>query len=172
MNAIDYKKNLKQIPNRDDHNCFACSPGNSSGLKMEFHTDEKKVYSWVTVPEHLCGWENIAHGGIISTILDEIMSWSAIYLTKRIIMTKTMSVDFLKPVIIGNELRTEGELCERLNEREAVMKGSIYNSRGEMVARSKGTFALFTPDAIRKMGIMDEKAIDTLEYMMQTEDRA
>ena len=59
-----------QLPNRRDHNCFGCSPVNASGLQMTFYANETAVFSKVTVPEHLCGWNNLVHGGVLSTILD------------------------------------------------------------------------------------------------------
>ena len=36
---------LKQIPNRGDHKCFGCGPGNPIGLQMKFFTDEESVFS-------------------------------------------------------------------------------------------------------------------------------
>jgi len=166
MNKVFDLDSMTELPNRDDHNCFGCSPSNSSGLRMRFFTDTEKVYSRVVVPPHLCGWDTMAHGGVISTILDEIMSWSAIYLTRRLILTKTMTVDFIRPVLIEQELRVVGTVLERTGEREAVMEGKIFNSRDELCARSRGTFALFTPEAIRKMGILSEKAVEDIEYIM------
>ena len=88
----------KHLPNRETHNCFGCSPINASGLQMKFSTDESTVFSRLTVPDHLCGWDRLVHGGVISTILDEIMSWTGIYMLKQITMTKSMTVDFIKPV--------------------------------------------------------------------------
>ena len=105
---MDEKEVLKPLPNTDTHNCFACSPINHSGLHMEFFTNDRSVFSWITVPDHLCGWNNLVHGGVLSTILDEIMSWAAIYLLKRVTMTKSMTVDFLKPVYIDHELKAAG----------------------------------------------------------------
>jgi len=63
------------------------------------------VFSWLKVPDHLFGWDNLVHGGILSTILGEIMSWSALYLLKEMILTKSMTVAFVKPVFEGWSLR-------------------------------------------------------------------
>src|SRR5210317_2293445 len=105
---MDLKKDCKHLPNSETHNCFGCSPTNSSGLQMKFYTNDSSVFSGVTVPKHLCGWNNLIHGGILSTILDEIMSWAAIYLLKRITLTKSMAIEFLKPVYNEQTLRAEG----------------------------------------------------------------
>jgi uncharacterized protein (TIGR00369 family) len=127
---------------------------------MEFFTDGFSVVSWVTVPENLCGWDNLAHGGVISTILDEIMSWSAIRLLKRLILTKSMSVDFLKPVPIGMELTAVGRVRERVNDREAIVEGEIFNDSGEICARASGAVALFTMEFIKEKNLASQEQID------------
>jgi acyl-coenzyme A thioesterase PaaI-like protein len=96
--------NFKQLPNNRDHNCFGCSPVNSSGLQMTFYTNESAVYSNTTVPNHLCGWNNLVHGGVLTTIMDEIMSWAAIYLLKQVPMTKSITVDFLFSPAVAKRL--------------------------------------------------------------------
>ena len=169
MNDKVLNDNIIEIPNRDNHNCFGCSPVNDKGLMMRFFSDGETVFSNVIVPDHLCGWDKMVHGGVISTILDEVMSWGAIYLLKRLILTKNISVDFIKPVLIEEPLRAEGVLVEKISEREAVMEGLIYNSKGEICARSKGIFALFTLEAIKKMGIFNDDLIKNIEEAMLAE---
>ena len=73
------KENHIKLPNTDINLCFGCGPDNKSGLQMEFFANSVTVYSNISVPEHLCGWSKIVHGGVVTTILDEIMSWSAFY---------------------------------------------------------------------------------------------
>ncbi len=165
MNSPKITKTMYKLPSRDNHYCFGCSPVNEHGLQMQFYTDEEMVYSDVIIPGHLCGWNSLAHGGVLSTILDEIMSWSAIFLLKRVIMTKSMTVDFKKPIKVGDKLHVKGSLIERINEREALMEGQIFNEKGELCAQSKGTFALFTIESIKKMNIMDRDDVEALEAL-------
>ena len=149
----------KQLPNAEIHNCFGCSPNNSSGLQMKLYTDGKSIISWVIVPEHLCGWNNVVHGGVISTILDEIMGWAGMYLLKKIILTKSMTVDFIKPLYFGNELRVEGKVADADQKREATVEGFIYNNKEELCAKSIGTLSLFSPNIAKRLGIMDDEGI-------------
>ncbi len=165
MNLNDNVENYRPLPVRGNHRCFGCSPDNTLGLKMKFFTNEKSLFSWVTVPEHLCGWDTLVHGGIISTILDEIMSWSAITMMKRIILTKSMTIDFIKPVFINTELKAQGNVLEKKSEREALMEGLLYNPAGKLCARSIGTFSLFTPSDAIKVGIMGEAEVKDFEYL-------
>ena len=152
-----------QLPNRGDHNCFGCSPANTSGLRMTFYTNEAAVYSNITVPDHLCGWNNLVHGGVLTTIMDEIMSWAAIYLLKREAMTKSISVDFLKPVYVGNPLKAEGRVLDTKGKHEALMEGCIYNQDEVCCAKATGTFAVFSPAVAKRLSITGSESLEWFE---------
>jgi len=163
----DLKDDLKILPTRENHNCFGCGPTNTSGLQMQFHTDGKALYSWLTVPSHFCGWSNFVHGGVITTILDEVMGWSAIYMLKTLTLTKSITVDFLKPVYIDDELRAEGRISRRDSEREVLMEGLLYNSKDKLCSRAQGTFATFPPDVGAKFGL-DPSVLKGVERLLAT----
>ncbi|MCB1160093.1 MAG: PaaI family thioesterase, partial [Leptospiraceae bacterium] len=143
-------QNLQKIPNRENHKCFACSPMNSAGLKMVFFTNGESVVSEFRIPEHLCGWDDIVHGGIISTILDETMSWSSIYLLKRFILTQSMKVNFIKPIFTGRVSYSQGRIKRMLNPRKAVVEAYLYNEKKELCASSRGIFVLYTTEQARR----------------------
>jgi uncharacterized protein (TIGR00369 family) len=135
---------------------------NPSGLQMRFFTDGSAVYSRVKVPEHLCGWSNIVHGGVLTTILDEVMSWSAIILLKRIALTRGIAVEFIKPVQVGGELKAEGRVRES-GKNDAVTEGVLYDASGEPCARASATFKVFSPAVARRLAIADEASIAWFE---------
>lgn len=161
------KEAFRQLPTSSSHNCFACSPGNSAGLRMNFFTDEEAVFSRVTIPEHLCGWNNVAHGGVISTILDEVMSWTAMYLLKRVSLTQTMTVEFIKPVIISTVMEAEGRVVELKGRRDAVMKGVLTNADGKVCATSTGTFKTFSPAVAQRLKIADEGLLTWFDSLFE-----
>ena len=154
---------LKELPRSGNHNCFGCSPINPSGLRMRFFSDGLAVYSRVAVPEHLCGWSNIVHGGVLTTILDEIMSWSAIYLLKRIALTHSITVEFVKPVKVGHELRAEGRVKQTDGKYDAVTEGVLVDAAGEACARATARFKVFSPAVARRLKIADEASIRWFE---------
>jgi uncharacterized protein (TIGR00369 family) len=156
---MESAKKYQDLPNSSDHYCFGCSPVNPSGLQMTFSANRDTVISRVTIPEHLCGWSNIAHGGVLTTILDEIMSWAALHFVKRITMTKSMSMEFLKPVYIRTPLRAEGKVLEIIGKHEAVMEGILYNDKGAPCAKSTANFAVFSPKIAKRLGIADEHSL-------------
>jgi len=128
---------------------------------MTFATDGDSLVSYLKVPEHLCGWDRLVHGGVIATILDEVMSWAALHLLKKIILTKAISIEFIKPAFIGEMLQARGRVVELSGRREAVMEGLIYNADGELCARSRGTFVLFKAEVARRLNIMGADALES-----------
>ncbi len=168
MSATENRDGYILLPNSEDHNCFGCSPANSTGLQMKFYLNEKRdaAVSWLSVPEHLCGWANVVHGGIISTVLDEAMGWAALAILKKLVLSKSMSVDYLKPIFIGQQIRAEGSVQEVKTERKGVMQACIYDEGGEALAKSTSAVSLFTIESIKEMGVLDEKLLAGLEQMM------
>ena len=161
------KAAFRQLPTSSSHNCFACSPRNSAGLQMSFFTDEEAVFSRVTIPQHLCGWSNVAHGGVISTILDEVMSWTAMYLLKRVSLTQTMTVEFIKPVLISTVMEAEGRVVQLKGRRDALMKGVLTDADGKVCATSTGTFKTFSPAVAQRLKIADEGLLTWFESLFE-----
>jgi len=149
--AIIKKENLRELGHIEGIKCFACSPQNPIGLKMDFFADETCVYSWLKIADHFCSWDTIVHGGIVVVVLDEIMSWAATYFLKKFTITKSCNVDFMKTVYTNMEIRAEGRVKECLSEKKVIIEGSIYNnSKNELCARAAGEYILFDSFKLNK----------------------
>ena len=66
---------IEAIPKLEGYNCFACGTANPIGLNLHFYLRGGYLCSDITLGKNYEGWENMAHGGIVSTLLDEVMSW-------------------------------------------------------------------------------------------------
>ena len=53
--------------------CFVCGPENQIGLKARFFFDGHKAHTTVTADERFVGYHGIYHGGLLATLLDEVM---------------------------------------------------------------------------------------------------
>lgn len=132
---------------------------------MTFCSDDQFVYSTVKVPDHLCGWSNLVHGGVLFTILDEIMSWSTVYLLKRITVTQSMRIDFLKPVKIDSELSARGSIVSTSGTHDVKTQGEIRTGGGDLCVRAHADFKAFSPAVAKRLGIADDTS---LEWFAQT----
>ena len=57
----------------DDRYCLCCGEGNPTGFKMKFRYEDDKILSEVVVPKAFQGFSDVVHGGILGTLLDEMM---------------------------------------------------------------------------------------------------
>ncbi|MBI9035946.1 MAG: PaaI family thioesterase [Bacteroidales bacterium] len=92
------KKLKNPYDSMEGYNCFGCSPNNQQGLRMEFFEDADEVVSYWDPEPHFQGWVNVLHGGIQSTLMDEIASWVVLAQCKTSGVTARMEVDYKKPV--------------------------------------------------------------------------
>jgi len=89
------------------HNCFACGTLNEHGLRLELHVARRRSWTELVLDPRFEGWDGIAHGGILCTILDEVMAWALVG-DDDWGLTARLSVDFRHPVEIGRPIRGEG----------------------------------------------------------------
>jgi uncharacterized protein (TIGR00369 family) len=109
------------------HNCFACGTLNVHGLHLALHAGDDRCWVELALPDRFEGWEGIAHGGIVCTLLDEVMAWALIDHDQWGV-TARMSVDFKRPVAIGRPIRAEGWVVSarrRLVEAEGVVLDAL-----------------------------------------------
>jgi acyl-coenzyme A thioesterase PaaI-like protein len=60
-------------PFTDDRYCLCCGEKNPLGFKMKFHFESEKLLSEAVIPKEYQGFANVVHGGILGTLLDELM---------------------------------------------------------------------------------------------------
>jgi uncharacterized protein (TIGR00369 family) len=119
--------------------CFGCGPANASGLRLEFLlTPDKSVVCLATVSDLFEGHPGYLHGGVIATLLDEIMSKSvrALGFTS---MTRHMEVDYHRPVPSCAPIRLEGRVV-RSEGRKHWTEANILDTEGSALAHGKGLF--------------------------------
>lgn len=121
-----------------DHGCFGCGAQNGMGLQLEFYrTDDGVIATFSPRTEHE-GYTRMTHGGIVSTLLDEAMSWAVID-SGRLAVTARMSVDFRKPVPSGEPVTVTGTVT-RDRGRAVETSGEIRDSNSQVMASSTGLF--------------------------------
>lgn len=121
-----------------DHGCFGCGARNPVGLQLAFYRREDGVYADFTPGTDYEGYTRMVHGGILSTILDEAMSWAVID-SGRLAVTARMSVDFRKPVPSGDTLEVTATVS-RDRGRAVETRGEIRSASGDVLASSTGLF--------------------------------
>ena len=134
----------------EPHHCFACGELNEHGLHLVLHTDVTGCWTEVTLDAAFQGWEDVAHGGILCTILDEVMAWAVIGQDTWGV-TARMTVDFKRPASVGRPLRAEGMVTEA-GRRLMRTQGRIVDvGTGEVLATSTGTYVAAPPERLAEL---------------------
>lgn len=125
----------------NDHNCFGCGANNPVGLHLNFYQLENGEGAWSpwTPTSDYEGYNGMIHGGIICTLLDEIMAWS-LYARQTWAVTAKMQTNFRKPVQIGQPVRLVGEVV-RDRGRVLLLRGEIrLEADDSLLAEAEATF--------------------------------
>ena len=110
----------------NDH-CFVCGMRNPFGLqvKPEIKAGGALVRIVCTPPKHLQGWADILHGGILSTLLDEAITYVGIGTFGQHAVTAQLEVRFRNPAPTRVKLFVSAErikVSRRLVEAKAEVR--------------------------------------------------
>jgi acyl-coenzyme A thioesterase PaaI-like protein len=142
------------------HNCFACGTLNTNGLGLLVHIEPGRSWVELDLDRRFEGWERIAHGGIVCTILDEVMAWALVG-DDDWGVTARISVDFKKPVPLGTPLRADGRITRsrrRLVDTEARL---VDSTTGVDLATATGVYV--AADAARKRELQERYGFRRLD---------
>ena len=128
-----------RIKQPNSKNCFACGLGNEHGLGLQFYeiNGDELVAEYVA-PEHFEGFPGIVHGGIIASMLDEMVSRAAmIGDTNRFRMTAKLEIRYRAPVPTGQLLQLRA-VIEKRRGRISFTKAELRLPDGTVVAEAHG----------------------------------
>ncbi len=128
-------------PVKDDHWCFACGPENPHGLHLTGFTDEGDEHVVLFTPQrHHQGWQGFAHGGIVATLLDEVMT-RLVRARASDAVTAELSVRYHRPLPTGVTVEARAREIER-RRRLVLTTAELRTGDGELIASAQGKFML------------------------------
>ncbi len=129
--------------------CFVCGIDNPIGLKLALYTDDEGrcVTRFRPRPEHQ-GYPGHLHGGIISTLLDEVMGRVLTPLNVWAV-TGRLEIAYHKPVPLDRELTIVGWLT-RSRSRAYDAEGEIRLADGTVLARGHGMYIRISDEAVQE----------------------
>ena len=121
----------------EGYSCFGCSPTNPYGLRMEFFKEEEEILCLWNPDEHFQGFHDILHGGIQSTMMDEIASWVVFVFLDTAGVTYQLNTRFRKPVNISRGTITLRAKLVKQEKRLAEIEASLYDGEGTLCSESR-----------------------------------
>ena len=121
------------------HHCFACGELSEGGLHLTLRLEPGRCWTELNVPSRFQGWEGIIHGGILCTILDEVMGWA---LVERDCwgVTARLSVEFRRPVTVDQAVRAEGWIVESRRRIQRTAGRIVDVATGLELATAEATY--------------------------------
>ena len=129
------------------HNCFACGTLNANGLHLRLHLEPDRCWTELELDRRFQGWDDIAHGGITSTILDEVMAWSLVA-SDNWGVTARLNVQFREPIALETPIRAEGWIVQSRRRVVETAARIVDVATGDELATATGLYV--AADAARK----------------------
>lgn len=120
----------------DDNGCFVCGKLNPIGLKLEFAVEGDEYVTYFTPRKEHQGYVGIVHGGLVSTILDEVMV-RYMHELGRPAVTAEMTVRLKRAAEIGRRLRFSARI-ESENSRVVECSAKATSEDAGLIAEAVG----------------------------------
>jgi uncharacterized protein (TIGR00369 family) len=150
------------IPKLQGHHCFACGTDNPIGLNLQFYQIGEAVCTDIALDKVYEGWEGMVHGGIISTLIDEVMSWTIMYSKKVFLVTRNMNIKYVKPVMIGTPLRVKGRLVDDSEPPRIKASAEIRDHDGRLLVKGSGEFVAVPKEKLNAIPESFKEQMDSL----------
>ena len=136
----------------EGYNCFGCCEKNPIGLRMQFYEDGDEIISFWNPQDHYQSWVSTMHGGILSTLVDELAGWVVFRKLQTTGMTTTLEVHFKHPVLTSEtQLIIRGHIREQ-HHHVVFIDVTIENSHGETCVESSVVYYVFDKERAKEMG--------------------
>lgn len=129
--------------------CFGCSPAHPIGFHLAFARRGEQVVTRFTPGPQYQGPPGLMHGGLVTTLADEIAAWAIIANKGRFGFTVDIKARLTKPVRIGVEVEGTGHI-QKDNPR--VIRTEVeLRQEGALCYKGLFTFALLGESAAEQL---------------------
>ncbi|MBP5380378.1 MAG: PaaI family thioesterase [Bacteroidaceae bacterium] len=148
------KKIINPWQGQPEYNCFGCAPDNPFGLHMEFYEDGDDIVSIWHPEKHFQGWVDTMHGGILSTLIDEVCGWVVTRKKQTSGFTTALNVRFRKSVSTNeSQLTIRAHIAEQ-RRNLLFIHAEVLNTQGEVCTEGDATYFLMPEERAKEMGFI------------------
>jgi len=122
----------------DDGRCFACGRHNPIGLRLHFRIEGETATCETALPAVFQGWRDVAHGGIVMSLIDEAMAYAASAVGWKGV-TAECTTRFRQPVPLEAPLVIRGKVAWQRRNVVGVT-AEILDANGTLLASGEGKF--------------------------------
>ena len=136
---------MQRLPNT--RSCFVCGVENPLGLQLGFHGDPTAAETRFSLRPEFAGFRDTVHGGVIATVLDEVMVWAIGVTAGKFVYCAELTVRYVRPTRPQTELVARGEVVENRRGKLFTTRGELRDTAGQLLAEATGKY-LPVPGAV------------------------
>lgn len=125
----------------ETNHCFGCGRDNPIGLKLDMKLDGDRCVAYFTPKAEHESYGDRMHGGLTSTLLDEVMGDYVFRKAGKPAYTARLEIRFRSAIRMGETVKVEG-WPEVHRGRLFIMKGKITHADGTPAAEAKAEMML------------------------------
>jgi acyl-coenzyme A thioesterase PaaI-like protein len=137
---------------QNSKHCFVCGLENDYGLKLSFYQEgDDTIVVDYTVPDHYQGYPGVVHGGIITSMMDEILG--RVFMIddpNRFMFTAKLVTRYRKPVPTETPLKMIGKIVKDRG-RIAESKVELFGPDGALLAEAVGLMVGLPEDVLENL---------------------
>ena len=143
--------------------CFACSQDNPIGLKLKPVHDGEKVVVEFTAGKFHQGWDNVIHGGILYTLLDEVTAYAMLCHGIELGVTAKSEIRFRQAAPINKPIQASAWVT-KLTRRLVEAKGALTIKDGTVIA--DGDFLFYVGRRSKRTILWDMDGVISDSYCL------
>jgi len=148
---INPRKISNPFIRHEAYNCFGCSPRNKIGLQLQFVEDGEWLSAEWTPDHNHEGWFNVLHGGLQTTLLDELGSWVVFVKMGTAGVTSKLEIKFIKPVHVDKgTVKIKGRIKE-IRRNIAIIEAFLFDGQGILCAETTMHYFAFSQEKAREL---------------------
>jgi acyl-coenzyme A thioesterase PaaI-like protein len=129
--------------------CYGCSPDHPTGMRLTFAREGDAIVTTFTPGEGHQGPPGIMHGGLVTTLADEIADWTLLGLRERMGFTGAIDAKLLQAVRVGAPVRGRGRIA---SATARVTKIGVELSQGGAACfKGEFTFVLLDRNGVERL---------------------
>lgn len=119
--------------------CFVCGQDNPLGLRARSYLVDDHIELAFTPRIEYAGWNAVTHGGLIATVLDEVMTWAAIVQSDQACFAADFSVRLRRPLPPGTPVTARAH-CTGSRRSIHDTAASLESADGDVFATATGRY--------------------------------
>ncbi|MEO0119043.1 MAG: PaaI family thioesterase [candidate division WOR-3 bacterium] len=122
--------------------CFACGNKNPIGFQLKIIETKNGVKTEFIPKKEYEGYQNIIHGGIVATLLDEMIAWAC---RKKgyDAVTAELQVRYKKPMVLNKKYFAYGTII-KIHHQLIIGESQVFDEEKNLIAYAQAKMYLIS----------------------------